>query len=402
MMNTHLDTLTDRPETEIRKQDAMTSLQLRQIQKSYGAYHALRGIDLSVEQGEFIVMVGPSGCGKSTLLKTIAGLETISSGQILINGRDVSNTEPGERGIAMVFQSYALYPHMTVAENMGFGLRMAHRPKAEIDAAVMRAAKILRITDQLDKRPKQLSGGQRQRVAIGRAITRSPDVFLFDEPLSNLDAALRTQMRVELSSLHAKLGATMVYVTHDQVEAMTMASRIVVLNHGSIEQVGSPLELYRNPANLFVAGFLGAPRVNFFEVAVDSVSGRSAAVSTAGLAPLTVELADGASVQRGDKLTMGIRPENLSVVSSPETASFSGQVRLVEHLGRETILYVDAGSLQCVSSESGNGNVTVQIGHVTAVSNDAAIGLRVDPRDIYLFSSGDARTISTRKSILAD
>ncbi len=390
------------PETEIAKQDAMTSLELRQIQKSYGAYHALRGIDLDVEQGEFIVMVGPSGCGKSTLLKTIAGLETISSGQILINGRDVSHTEPGERGIAMVFQSYALYPHMTVAENMGFGLRMAHRPKDEIDAAVMRAAKILRITDQLDKRPKQLSGGQRQRVAIGRAITRSPDVFLFDEPLSNLDAALRTQMRVELSSLHAKLGATMVYVTHDQVEAMTMASRIVVLNHGSIEQVGSPLELYRNPANLFVAGFLGAPRMNFFEVIVDSVSGRRATVSTAGLVPLAVELTDGASVQKGDRLTMGVRPENVNLASNPAAATFSGQVRLVEHLGRETILYVDAGSLQCVSSESGTGNVTVQIGHVTGVSNDTTIGLGIAPRDVYLFSSGDGRTISARKSILAD
>ncbi|MCZ7450860.1 ABC transporter ATP-binding protein [Agrobacterium rhizogenes] len=380
----------------------MTSLQLRQIQKSYGAYHALRGIDLDVEQGEFIVMVGPSGCGKSTLLKTIAGLETISSGQIFINGRDVSNAEPGERGIAMVFQSYALYPHMTVAENMGFGLRMAHRPKDEIDAAVMRAAKILRITDQLDKRPKQLSGGQRQRVAIGRAITRSPDVFLFDEPLSNLDAALRTQMRVELSSLHAKLGATMVYVTHDQVEAMTMASRIVVLNHGSIEQVGSPLELYRNPANLFVAGFLGAPRMNFFEVIVDSTSGHAATVSTAGLSPLTVELAEGATVQAGEKLTMGIRPEDLGVVSGSATATLSGNIRLVEHLGRETILYVDAGQLQCVSSESGTGNVTVQIGHVTAVSNDTAIGLSIDPRKLYLFSSGDGRTISARKPILAD
>ncbi len=194
----------------------MKSLELHRIEKSYGAYHALRGIDLSVDEGEFIVMVGPSGCGKSTLLKTIAGLETISSGQILISGRDVTKEEPGDRGIAMVFQSYALYPHMTVAENMGFGLRMAKRPTEEIDAAVARAAKILRITDQLDKRPKQLSGGQRQRVAIGRAITRSPEVFLFDEPLSNLDAALRTQMRVELSSLHAELGATMIYVTHDR------------------------------------------------------------------------------------------------------------------------------------------------------------------------------------------
>ena len=346
----------------------MTSLELRHVNKNYGAYHALRGIDLSVEQGEFIVMVGPSGCGKSTLLKSIAGLETISSGQIMINGRDVSTAEPGDRGIAMVFQSYALYPHMTVAENMGFGLRMAKRPKAEIDAAVARAAKILRITDQLDKRPKQLSGGQRQRVAIGRAITRSPDVFLFDEPLSNLDAALRTQMRVELSGLHAELGATMVYVTHDQVEAMTMASRIVVLNRGLIEQVGSPLELYRNPTNLFVAGFLGAPRMNFFPVTVDQVTGNSVTVSAPGLAPVAVELATGSSVEKGANLTLGIRPENIAVADArPAGAAIAGRVGLVEYLGRETILYIDAGQLQCVSSESGTGNITVQVGHVAGI-----------------------------------
>jgi len=379
----------------------MTSLELRHVNKNYGAYHALRGIDLSVEQGEFIVMVGPSGCGKSTLLKSIAGLETISSGQILINGRDVSTTEPGDRGIAMVFQSYALYPHMTVAENMGFGLRMAKRPKAEIDTAVARAAKILRITDQLDKRPKQLSGGQRQRVAIGRAITRSPDVFLFDEPLSNLDAALRTQMRVELSGLHAELGATMVYVTHDQVEAMTMASRIVVLNHGLIEQVGSPLELYRNPTNLFVAGFLGAPRMNLFPVTVDQVSGNSVTVSASGLAPVAVELVAGSSVEKGTKLTLGIRPENIAVADNPSSgAAIAGRVRLVEHLGRETILYVDAGELQCVSSESGTGNITVQIGHVAGIDADAPISLSIDPREIYLFSTQDERTITVRKPIL--
>ncbi|MGM4984267.1 MULTISPECIES: ABC transporter ATP-binding protein [Rhizobiaceae] len=379
----------------------MTSLELRHVNKNYGAYHALRGIDLSVEQGEFIVMVGPSGCGKSTLLKSIAGLETISSGQIMINGRDVSTAEPGDRGIAMVFQSYALYPHMTVAENMGFGLRMAKRPKAEIDAAVARAAKILRITDQLDKRPKQLSGGQRQRVAIGRAITRSPDVFLFDEPLSNLDAALRTQMRVELSGLHAELGATMVYVTHDQVEAMTMASRIVVLNRGLIEQVGSPLELYRNPTNLFVAGFLGAPRMNFFPVTVDQVTGNSATVSAPGLAPVAVELAAGSSVEKGAKLTLGIRPENIAVADGPSPgAVVAGRVGLVEHLGRETILYVDAGELQCVSSESGTGNITVQIGHVAGINADAPVSLSIDPREIYLFSTQDERTMTVRKPIL--
>ena len=379
----------------------MTSLELRHVNKNYGAYHALRGIDLSVEQGEFIVMVGPSGCGKSTLLKSIAGLETISSGQIMINGRDVSTAEPGDRGIAMVFQSYALYPHMTVAENMGFGLRMAKRPKAEIDVAVARAAKILRITDQLDKRPKQLSGGQRQRVAIGRAITRSPDVFLFDEPLSNLDAALRTQMRVELSGLHAELGATMVYVTHDQVEAMTMASRIVVLNRGIIEQVGSPLELYRNPTNLFVAGFLGAPRMNFFPVTVDQVSGNSVTVSAPGLAPVAVELAAGSSVEKDAKLTLGIRPESIAVADTPSAgAAIAGRVRLVEHLGRETIFYVDAGALQCVSSESGTGNITVQIGHVAGINADAPVSLSIDPREIYLFSTQDERTITVRKPIL--
>ncbi|QIO51184.1 sn-glycerol-3-phosphate ABC transporter ATP-binding protein UgpC [Rhizobium leguminosarum bv. trifolii] len=379
----------------------MTSLELRQINKNYGAYHALRGIDLSVAQGEFIVMVGPSGCGKSTLLKTIAGLEEISAGQILINGRDVSKQEPGDRGIAMVFQSYALYPHMTVAENMGFGLRMAKRPKAEIEAAVARAAKILRITDQLEKRPKQLSGGQRQRVAIGRAITRSPDVFLFDEPLSNLDAALRTQMRVELSSLHAELGATMVYVTHDQVEAMTMASRIVVLNQGVIEQVGSPLELYRNPDNLFVAGFLGAPRMNFLGVTVDDVSGRNVTVSAPGLVPVTVELAEAAVLPKGASLTLGVRPENISVVDdAAQGGAISGQIRLVEHLGRETILYVDAGNLRTIASESGTGNITVQLSYVAPFAADQNVALKLDASELYLFSSDGGRTISTRKTIL--
>ncbi|EGE57461.1 UNVERIFIED_ORG: multiple sugar transport system ATP-binding protein [Rhizobium esperanzae] len=379
----------------------MTSLELRQINKNYGAYHALRGIDLSVAQGEFIVMVGPSGCGKSTLLKSIAGLETISSGQIVINGRDVTCEEPGERGIAMVFQSYALYPHMTVAENMGFGLRMAKRPKAEIDAAVARAAKILRISDQLDKRPKQLSGGQRQRVAIGRAITRSPEVFLFDEPLSNLDAALRTQMRVELSSLHAELGATMVYVTHDQVEAMTMASRIVVLNQGIIEQVGSPLELYRNPDNLFVAGFLGAPRMNLLGVTIDAVSGRHVTVSAPGLSPLTVELSQPTTLGKGTGLTLGVRPEAISVVAEgSESGAVHGEVRLVEHLGRETILYVDAGNLQTIASESGTGNITAQLSYVAPFAAGQKVALKLDAGELYLFSPDGGRTISARKTIL--
>ena len=262
----------------------MSTVTITRLNEHYAGHHALKDINLSIEKGEFIVMVGPSGCGKSTLLKTIAGLESLTDGSIHIGGRDVSRAEPGERGIAMVFQSYALYPHMTVAENMGFGLRMAGRPKAEIDAAVARAAAILRLEGHLEKLPKSLSGGQRQRVAIGRAITRSPEVFLFDEPLSNLDAALRTQMRVEIARLHHELGATMVYVTHDQVEAMTMADRIVVLRAGVIEQVGAPLALYTNPANRFVAGFIGAPRMNF--IAARYSGGR---VTIEGLPPLNVK-----------------------------------------------------------------------------------------------------------------
>ena len=284
----------------------MSSVKLENLQKHYAQFHALKDINLTIDKGEFIVMVGPSGCGKSTLLKTIAGLETVTSGTLSIGGRDVTHEEPGDRGIAMVFQSYALYPHMTVAENMGFGLRMAKRPQAEIDAAVKRAAVILRITEQLDKRPKQLSGGQRQRVAIGRAITRSPEVFLFDEPLSNLDAALRTQMRVELSTLHAQLGSTMIYVTHDQVEAMTMATRIVVLNKGEIEQVGSPLELYNNPKNLFVAGFLGAPRMNFFQGTVASISGSVVTTAIDGLPAISLDIPQAQALSVGDRITLGV------------------------------------------------------------------------------------------------
>ncbi|MFD2055820.1 ABC transporter ATP-binding protein [Mesorhizobium calcicola] len=378
----------------------MSSVELRKVDKHYVGYHALKTIDLKIEKGEFVVMVGPSGCGKSTLLKTIAGLETISSGQIVINGRDVTKEEPGDRGIAMVFQSYALYPHMTVAENMGFGLRMANRPKAEIDAAVRRAAQILRLEEQLDKRPKQLSGGQRQRVAIGRAITRSPEVFLFDEPLSNLDAALRTQMRVELSSLHAQLGSTMIYVTHDQVEAMTMADRIVVLNKGQIEQVGSPLELYANPANLFVAGFLGAPRMNFIEAKVETVGAAGVTLAAAGVPELTMADIDRTGLATGDAVTVGIRPENLRVVEQAGTqmVSFPGQVRLVEHLGRETVLYLDAAPLQTINSDSGTGNFTLQLNKVSPVSVGAGLKIGFDIGDAYLFGA-DGRTLTPRKPV---
>jgi multiple sugar transport system ATP-binding protein len=375
----------------------MTSVEIHDVQKHYGGFHALKDINLSIEEGEFVVMVGPSGCGKSTLLKTIAGLETVTSGQMHIKGRDVTRLEPGDRGIAMVFQSYALYPHMTVAQNMGFGLRMAGRPKAEIDAAVARAAKILRLEEQLDKKPKQMSGGQRQRVAIGRAITRSPDVFLFDEPLSNLDAALRTQMRVELSTLHAELGSTMIYVTHDQVEAMTMASRIVVLNRGRVEQIGAPLDLYSNPANLFVAGFLGAPRMNFVTGKVVQAQGRSARIACAGgLSMAFDDLAQPAAT--GETVTLGVRPEKLRIDDAGSAVTFDGQVRLTEYLGRETIVYVDAGELATTGSDSGTSVFTVQIGDIRPFQIGALVSIGFDPRDVYLFAA-DGQTISSPKPV---
>jgi multiple sugar transport system ATP-binding protein len=376
----------------------MTSVEIRNVEKHYSGFHALKNINLTIDKGEFIVMVGPSGCGKSTLLKTIAGLESISSGSLFINGRDVTKEEPGDRGIAMVFQSYALYPHMTVAENMGFGLRMANRPKAEIDAAVKRAAEILRITEQLDRLPKQLSGGQRQRVAIGRAITRSPEVFLFDEPLSNLDAALRTQMRVELSTLHSQLGSTMIYVTHDQVEAMTMASRIVVLNRGEIEQVGSPLGLYANPVNQFVAGFLGAPRMNFAEGKVASIDASGVAVTIDGLSGVIFPALKANGLKIGDKVTVGVRPERLKVVSNEQAASpsFNATVRLVEHLGRETVVYADASPLRTVGSDTGTHNVTLQMGDIVPFEAGSAVRVTFDIADAYLFGA-DGATLSPDK-----
>jgi multiple sugar transport system ATP-binding protein len=375
----------------------MTSVELIDIEKHYGGFHALKGVSLKIEEGEFVVMVGPSGCGKSTLLKTIAGLETISSGRMSIKGRDVTRLEPGDRGIAMVFQSYALYPHMTVAENMGFGLRMARRPKPEIDAAVARAAQILRLEEQLGKKPKQLSGGQRQRVAIGRAITRSPDVFLFDEPLSNLDAALRTQMRVELSTLHSQLGATMIYVTHDQVEAMTMASRIVVLNRGLIEQVGAPLDLYNNPDNLFVAGFLGAPRMNFVAGRVTNVDGQSVGVACAGGLELAFRTIAG-KVSIGDAVTIGIRPERLRIDDHSANMRFPGVVRLTEYLGRETIAYVDAGELVTTGSDSGTNVFTVQIADIKPFQTGSAVSIGFNTDDAYLFAA-DGRTLTPPKPV---
>src|SRR5688572_10168791 len=287
----------------------MAEVVLRGIRKSYGSTEVLHGIDLNVSDGEFVVFVGPSGCGKSTLLRIIAGLESITSGELFIGGRRMNDVPPAQRRIAMVFQSYALYPHMTVYKNMAFGLRFARTEKAEADRRVRRAAEILKLTELLDRKPAALSGGQRQRVAIGRAIVREPAVFLFDEPLSNLDAALLINTRVEIAKLHRELAATTIYVTHDQVEAMTLANKIVVLNLGRVEQVGSPLDLYHRPANLFVAGFIGSPRMNFIPGRVEASRSGMAIVSITGgeiaLSAPSSELAE------GDTVTIGIRPEHM-------------------------------------------------------------------------------------------
>lgn len=297
----------------------MADLHLTNIHKSYDKTEVISNLDLTIKSGEFMVFVGPSGCGKSTLLRMIAGLEDISSGTLMINDEIVNDVVPAERGVAMVFQSYALYPHMTVFDNMAFGLRQSKTPKPEIERRVQGAAAILQITDYLDRLPKHLSGGQRQRVAIGRAIVRDPKVFLFDEPLSNLDAALRVQTRIEIAKLHNDLDATMIYVTHDQVEAMTLADRIVVLNAGNIEQVGTPLELYNSPANKFVAGFIGSPKMNFIPV------GHKAIKST----PDNVA-------------EIGIRPEHLTHTTTAK-AKINGSVRHIEQLGEYALAYIDLG-----------------------------------------------------------
>ncbi|WP_309082939.1 sn-glycerol-3-phosphate ABC transporter ATP-binding protein UgpC [Chelativorans sp.] len=329
----------------------MASVVLRDVTKRYGDFQALHGASLHIEEGEFVVFVGPSGCGKSTLLRMIAGLESITSGEILIGGERVNETPARHRGISMVFQNYALYPHMTVAENMGFGLKNIGTPKAEIDARVAEAARILQIEALLDRKPREMSGGQRQRVAIGRAIVRKPKAFLFDEPLSNLDAALRVQMRTELARLHQTIGATMIYVTHDQVEAMTMADRIVVMREGHIEQVGAPLDLYRNPKNLFVAGFLGSPKMNFLEGRIGEVGEGRVLVDVGHGAPLSVPVSS--RIDPGP-VTVGIRPEHLKLAANG-SGVLTGRVDVVEQLGNSTLIYVDLGGrAQVVAEESGD------------------------------------------------
>jgi len=350
----------------------MATLSLQHIQKSYSAVPVIEDLSLDIGDREFVVFVGPSGCGKSTLIRMIAGLEEIGGGALLIDGKRMNGVGPADRGLAMVFQSYALYPHMTVRQNMSFALRLARVPKDERDRKVAEAARILHLENYLDRKPGQLSGGQRQRVAIGRAIVRNPKIFLFDEPLSNLDAALRGQMRIELARLHEELDATMIYVTHDQVEAMTLADRIVVLQAGRIEQVGTPLEIYRHPANLFVAGFMGSPRMNMLPGRIVGLDDGGVAVELPGGSK--VFLAAGAdSAKLGDQVTFGIRPEGLHLKSA---GALPGIVRLVERLGSLSLIHVDL--------EQG-ASVIAQVGGTDEARPHQRVRLEIDPTYCHVF-----------------
>jgi multiple sugar transport system ATP-binding protein len=339
-----------RQKVEIEDWNLMADVSLRKVVKRYDDVEAVRGIDLDISDHEFIVLVGPSGCGKSTTLRMIAGLEDISDGDILIGGDVVNDVPPKDRDIAMVFQNYALYPHMTVAENMSFGLRLKRYPKAEIKARVTEAARLLDITDLIDRKPKQLSGGQRQRVAMGRAIVRNPKVFLFDEPLSNLDAKLRVQMRIEIKKVHQKVRTTTVYVTHDQVEAMTLADRVVVMNRGRIEQIGTPNELYHRPATRFVAGFIGSPAMNFVPCRMEDVGGKLHLRLTDRIAFALppARAARYGSLPRNEKLLLGIRPEHIMETrphAEPGIEVFDTVLDVTEPMGMETLVYFTLDSV---------------------------------------------------------
>jgi multiple sugar transport system ATP-binding protein len=339
----------------------MAEVSLRKVVKRYDEVEAVRGIDLDIADHEFVVLVGPSGCGKSTTLRMIAGLEDISDGDITIGGDVVNDVPPKDRDIAMVFQNYALYPHMTVAENMSFGLRLKNYPKAEITSRVTEAARMLDITDLIDRKPKQLSGGQRQRVAMGRAIVRNPKVFLFDEPLSNLDAKLRVQMRIEIKKVHQKVRTTTVYVTHDQVEAMTLADRVVVMNKGRIEQIGTPNELYHHPATRFVAGFIGSPAMNFLPCRLEESSGKLSVRLTDRLA-FQLPPARAARYQnapRTDGLLLGLRPEHITEAkphAEPGVEAFDAVLDVTEPMGMETLVYFTLDATQvCARVSPGAG-----------------------------------------------
>jgi alpha-glucoside transport system ATP-binding protein len=355
----------------------MTGLILKDIRKSYGQVKVLHGIDLDIKQGEFIVFVGPSGCGKSTLLRMIAGLEEITGGEMYIDGQLVNEIPPSRRGIAMVFQSYALYPHMTVYDNMAFGMKIAKESKQEIDRRVRAAAEILQLTQYLERLPKALSGGQRQRVAIGRAICRDPKVFLFDEPLSNLDAALRVATRIEIARLGEQMAdTTMIYVTHDQVEAMTLADRIVVLNAGRVEQVGAPLGLYENPANLFVAKFIGSPAMNIIAAKIVS-AGEQTAIELLGGKTLSVHIPTAAS-EEGKAASFGVRPEDLSIVDG-EDYLFEGTVSIVEALGEVTLLYLEA--------PAGQDPIIVKVPGIASVQRGDTLRFAAPSEKLHLFDA---------------
>ncbi len=355
----------------------MARLELSGIKKNFGATEVLKGIDLVVEDGQFVAFVGPSGCGKSTLLRLICGLDEISAGHMAIDGEIVDTVPPSKRGIAMVFQSYALYPHMSVADNMGYALRLAGTPKDEIRRRVEAAAKVLRIESYLERKPRQLSGGQRQRVAIGRAITREPRIFLFDEPLSNLDASLRVEMRIEIARMKERLGTTMVYVTHDQIEAMTLADKIVVMHAGRIEQVGSPLELYNKPQNRFVAGFIGSPRMNFLPLTLHD----GLAQVPGGEVPLPDNLAQ-------VPVEIGIRPEHLTLTHVGAAGALTGKVTMTEHLGSDTYAYV--------ALQGSDEMLLVRLSGEHAVKRERDIGVVVDPGMIHVFSADGTSLASAR------
>jgi ABC-type sugar transport system ATPase subunit len=350
-------------------------VELRRVTKRYGAVTAISDLSLKVDKGSFTALLGPSGCGKSTLLRMIAGLEAITAGQCFIDNTDVTDVPPAKRRIAMVFQSYALYPHMTVRQNIAFSLSVAGQSRKVQDERALEVARILQLEPYLDRRPAELSGGQRQRVAIGRALVRKPEVFLFDEPLSNLDAKLRVQMRLELAKLHAELGTTMIYVTHDQTEAMTLADKIVVLDKGVVSQVGSPLELYNTPANKFVAAFIGSPGMNFFPVDIAAMNGRMASVVLPG--GRTAEVGLGTSVSPGPA-ELGVRPEHLAIADPNDPhAAFAGAISIIEHLGNSTILYVNTPAGQLIVE--GEGNLEAKSGQ--------AVGLKLNEGHARLFGA---------------
>ncbi len=359
----------------------MAQVVLKQINKFYDSVHAVKDVNLQIRDKEFVVFVGPSGCGKTTTLRMIAGLEAISSGDISINGQVVNELAPMDRDIAMVFQNYALYPHMSVFDNMAFGLKMRKFEKSEIAKRVKQAADILGIEELLKRKPRQLSGGQRQRVALGRAIVRHPQVFLFDEPLSNLDAKLRVQMRVELKKLHQRLGTTAVYVTHDQVEAMTLGDRVVVMKDGWVQQVGEPLELYNQPANKFVAGFIGSPAMNFSTVTLTEREGRLAAVNNGMSIEVPPHLVDRVKPHANKQMTLGIRPEDLRVAngSDPAGLTFDSKVEVIEQLGSEILLDVRVG----------DGTMVASVEPTTRTKMQDTLRLAMNPARLHFF---DAKT----------